>query len=38
MVNRFLSSMGITLDNFGAKAIRMVGLGGLEVRRETGKE
>jgi hypothetical protein len=22
MVNRFLSSMGITLDNFGAKALR----------------
>ena len=37
MVNRFLSSMGILLDNFGAKALssnepnqRMVGPGGLE--------
>jgi hypothetical protein len=37
MVNRFLSSMGILLDNFGAKPLRtnkphasMVGPGGLE--------
>jgi hypothetical protein len=37
MVNRILSSMGITLDNFGAKTLRsnetkhrMVGPGGLE--------
>jgi len=37
MVNRFLSSMVFTLDNFGAKALRsnepkqiMVGPGGLE--------
>ncbi len=37
MVNRFLSSMGILLDNFGAKPLRtnepqpsMVGPGGFE--------
>ena len=37
MVNRFLSSMGITLDNFGAKPLKtnepqacVVGPGGLE--------
>jgi hypothetical protein len=37
MVNRFLSSMGILLDSFGAKPLRanelqarMVGPGGLE--------
>jgi hypothetical protein len=45
MVNRTLSNLEIRLDDFGAKPLitnkhkmRMVGLGGLEVRRETGKE